>query len=420
MVAGYDAFLVVVGITLLGVAILPRIVARRPISMPLFFVGFGIVVFALPVFPAPDPLEQGQATERIAELGVIIALMALGLKIDRRPSLTGWRSTIRLLAITMPLSIVGVALLGWWFAGLLIPSAVLLGAVIAPTDPVLASEVQVTDPRAGVEDEQNAEHEVRFALSSEAGLNDGFAFPFTNLAIAMAVFGVAPVTWVGEWILIDVFYKIVVAILVGVGSGWVLARLIFAAMPETSVGRSVQGLEAIAGTLVVYGFTELIGGYGFIAVFVAAVMIRDYERTHEYNDKLHELTELSEQILLGVIMVLFGGFLAGGLLSPLTLEAAAAGLAIVFIVRPIAGISALVGFDRSWPERGIIAFYGIRGIGSFYYLAHGLNEAPFAGAELVWAIVGFVVLVSIVLHGITATPVVSKIVSNHSPENLQH
>ncbi|WP_049923711.1 cation:proton antiporter [Halopiger djelfimassiliensis] len=414
----YDVLLVVVGITLLGIAVLPRVVARRPISMPLFFVAFGIAVFSLPWLPAPDPLEQSHLTERLAELGVIIALMALGLKIDRPPGVLTWSATWRLLLVAMPLSIAGAALLGWWFGGLVVPSAILLGAVIAPTDPVLAAEVQVQDPGEGLDgeraeaetiDEADVEHEVRFALSSEAGLNDGFAFPFTNLAIAVALVGVGPGSWLGEWLLIDVAYRIVVAALLGVVLGWIMAKIIFSTMPETRVGQSVKGTEAIAGTLIVYGITELLGAYGFISVFVAATAIREYERTHEYNRTLHEITELSEQVLLGVIMVFFGGAVANGLLEPLTLEAAVAAVAIVFLVRPAAGLVSLLGFDRPWIERGVIAFFGVRGIGSFYYLAYGLNEAAFAGAELVWAIVGAVVLVSILVHGVTATPAVSYV-----------
>lgn len=414
----YDVLLIVVGLTLLGVAVLPRVVARRPISMPLFFVAFGIAVFSLPWLPAPDPLEQGHLTERLAELGVIIALMALGLKIDRPPGLTTWAATWRLLLVTMPLSIAGAALLGWWVGGLLVPSAILLGAVIAPTDPVLATEVQVQDPGEGLEGEAadagtipqaDVEHEVRFALSSEAGLNDGFAFPFTNLAIATALVGIAPGNWLGEWLLVDVAYKIVVAAIMGVVLGWMIATIIFATMPETRVGQSVKGVEAVAGTLLVYGLTELVGAYGFISVFVAAMAIRHYERTHEYNATLHEITELSEQLSLGLIMVFFGGAIAGGLLAPITAEGVVVALAILFVVRPAAGLSALVGFDRPWLERGVIAVYGVRGIGSFYYLAHGLNEAAFAEAGLIWAIVGTVVLVSIVVHGITATPVIARI-----------
>ncbi|MFC4437336.1 MULTISPECIES: cation:proton antiporter [Natrialbaceae] len=414
----YDVGLVLIGVVLFGVSILPRFASDRAISLPIFFVSFGLLAFGLPTgLPAPDPLEQGLLTERLAEFGVIIALMGVGLKIDRPPGLRAWMSTWRLLLIAMPLSIAGAALLGWWYVGLFLPTAVLLGACIAPTDPVLASEVQVADPGEGPNgdgqadgaDEIDRENEVRFALSSEAGLNDGFAFPFTNLAIAIALVGIAPGNWAGEWLLIDVVYKIVVGTILGILLGWVVARLVFLTNPETQISKSVQGLEAVAGTLFVYGITELVGAYGFIAVFVAAVMIRDYERSHDYNEALHQMSELSEQTAMAVIMVFFGGAIAGGLLEPLTLEAILAAVAIVFVVRPLAGITSLLGFDRGWGERGTIAFFGIRGIGSFYYLAHGLNEGAFADADLLWALVGAVILISIFVHGITATPVVNRI-----------
>ncbi|WP_049929055.1 cation:proton antiporter [Halopiger goleimassiliensis] len=411
----YDVLLVLFGIVLFAVAVLPRFVADRAISLPMFFVSVGILAFGLPIgLPTLDPLEQGHLTERLAEIGVIVALMGVGLKLDRVPGLRAWASTWRLLAITMPLSIAGAALLGWAYVGLFVPTAVLLGACIAPTDPVLASEVQVKDPGEGIEAEDDPEsdgwaNEVRFALSSEAGLNDGLAFPFTNLAIAIALVGVAPGNWIGEWLLIDVGYRIAVGTLFGLVLGRVTAWAVFLTNPGTQIARSVQGLEAIAGTLFVYGLTELAGGYGFIAVFVAAVAIRDYERSHDYNESLHEISELAEQTMMAVIMVFFGGAIAGGLLSALTLEALVAAVAIVFVVRPAAGIAGLLGFDREWSDRGAIAFFGIRGIGSFYYLAHGLNEGAFAEADLLWAIVGAVVVISIVVHGVTATPVIDRV-----------
>lgn len=411
----YDVGLVVIGIILFGVAVLPRFVSDRAVSLPIFFVSFGLIVFSLPIgLPPPDPLEQGDTTEHLAEFGVIIALMGVGLKIDRVPGLRKWLSTWRLLAITMPLSIAGAALLGWWYVGLFVPTAVLLGACIAPTDPVLASEVQVGDPGDDEDEEttpaeSDREDEVRFALTSEAGLNDGFAFPFTNLAIAIALVGIAPGNWIGEWLLIDVGYKIVVGVLAGLVLGWITARIVFWTDPETQIAQSVQGLEAVAGTLVIYGLAELAGGYGFISVFIAALAIRNYERSHDYNESLHEISELAEQTVMGVIMVFFGGAIAGGLLSPLTSEALLAAVAIVFLVRPLAGLAGFVGFAGGWGERLTISFFGIRGIGSFYYLAHGLNEGAFADADLLWALVGAVVLVSIVVHGITATPVVNRL-----------
>lgn len=403
----YDVGLVLVGFVLLGVAVFPLLVSERPISLPVFFVVLGALAFWLPIVPAPDPLEQGALTEHFAELVVIVALMGVGLKIDRPLSFRGWASTWRLLAVTMPLSIAGAALLGWWFVGFLAPTALLLGAAVAPTDPVLASEVQVKEPGEGGADDESSE--TRFALTSEAGLNDGLAFPFTNLAIAIALVGLAPGNWIGEWLLVDVGYRIGLGTLAGIVAGAVLARVIFIAAPETRVARSVQGIEALAGTLLVYGLTEIVGGYGFIAVFVAALTIRHYERDHEYNEALHRFAELTEQTLMALLMVFFGGAIVGGLLGPLTFEGLLAALAIVFLVRPIAGIVGLAGYDLPWRDRGAIAFFGVRGIGSFYYLAHGLNEAAFADADLLWAVVGTIVLVSVVLHGITASPVMNRI-----------
>ena len=107
--------------------------------------------------------------------------MGAGLKLDRPVSWRGWESSWRLLGIAMPLTIAGIAFLGWTILGLGIGAALLLGAVLAPTDPVLASDIQVGPPQSGKEDE------VRFALTSEAGLNDGAAFPFVYLAIAIAL-----------------------------------------------------------------------------------------------------------------------------------------------------------------------------------------------------------------------------------------
>ena len=415
VLALYDIGLVAIGVVLLGVAILPRFAADRAISLPIIFVAYGMLVFGLPVgLPPPDPLEQGVVTERLAEFGVIIALMAVGLKIDRPPGLREWHSTWRLLAITMPLSIAGVAVLGWSTLGFLAPTAILFGACLAPTDPVLASEVEVEDAGEGEEEvlhehESGGKDEVRFALSSEAGLNDGLAFPFTNIAIAVALVGIAPANWAGEWLLVDVIYRIVLGVGLGVGLGWLIAKAIFVSQPSTEIGESVQGLEAVAGTLVVYGITELAGGYGFIAVFVAALLIRTTERDHEYNQRLHEVSELAEQVAMGLIMVFFGGAIVGGLLDPLTLEAGLVAILVVFVVRPAAGLLGLLGFSANWSLRGVIAFYGIRGIGSFYYLAHALNEATFPDADRLWAVIGAVVLISILVHGITVNAVVERV-----------
>lgn len=419
----YDIALLLAGIAAIGVGLLPRYVEQLPLSNAMLYIGFGVVVFSLPLgFPLPDPISDGKFVERLTELGVIIALMTAGLKLDRPPGLRRWASTWRLLGITMPLTIVLVALVGWW-AGLAVPTAVLLGAVIAPTDPVLATEVQVEGPEGGTEGEPRVDaaggrDETRFALTSEAGLNDGLAFPFTNLAVAMALVGVAPGNWVGEWLLVDVLFRIAVALVVGLGVGWALARLVFSTEidPEAPLAKSVLGIEALGATLIVYGLVETIGGYGFIAVFIAATVMRNYERQHVYYEKLHDVSETLEQVLMAAIMVFFGGLIAGRLFAPLTWQLVGAAVLIVFVVRPIAGMVGLLGFERSWAERSAISFYGIRGIGTFYYLSFALDEAVFQAPEVIWALAGLVVLISIVVHGVTSTHVIGQFLGEESPE----
>ncbi|XVH31720.1 cation:proton antiporter [Haloferacaceae archaeon DSL9] len=411
----YDLLLALIGLAILGVTILPRFVSGHPVSVPLFYLVYGAAIFSLPLgLPEPNPLVYGTLTERLAELAVIIALMGAGLKLDREPGLRAWESTWRLLAITMPVTIALIAILGWWSLGFTIPAAVLLGAVLAPTDPVLATEVQVEGPEEGDENEPLPEaaggrDEVRFALTSEAGLNDGLAFPFTYLAVSLALVGVAPSNWIGEWLLVDVGYRIATALFVALPLGWLIAKVLFYRPAHTPLAKSLLGLEALSGTLLVYGVTELVGGYGFIAVFVAAVVMRHYERQHEYYDALHDVSEKSEQLLMALLMILFGGAVAAaGLLDPLGLMDVLAIAAIVLVVRPLAGMIGFLGFDRSLDERLTISFFGIRGVGTFYYLAYGLNSAPFLQPERIWAVAGGVVVFSIVLHGITATPVVER------------
>ncbi|MGI8649304.1 MAG: cation:proton antiporter [Rubrobacter sp.] len=411
----YTVMLSVLGLALLGTALLPRFLENRPVSLPMLLLGFGVLAFSLPLgLPKIDPLAQNTLTTRLAELGVIIALMGAGLKIDRPPGWKAWRTVWLLLGITMPLTIFATALLGWWAMGLPVAAALLLGATAAPTDPVLASEIQVGSPGEGYEegtkDEDaptgNEEEEVRFALTSEAGLNDGLGFPFTYAAILVAASGPALSGWFVEWALIYVLYKVAVGVVLGLIFGRVLAKTVLSIPSETELARAITGISAVAAILIVYGLTEALYGYGFIAVFVAACAGRNYERNHEYHGSLHVFTEQSELLITAGIVVALGGAIAGGILAALTWPAALVGLALIFVIRPIAGLVALSRCGKRMPlrERYAIGFFGIRGVGSIYYLAYAFGEANFPEQELLWATVAFIVLVSIIVHGISGVP----------------
>jgi sodium/hydrogen antiporter len=295
-----------------------------------------------------------------------------------------------------------MAALGVLLLGLELPTALLLAAVLAPTDPVLASDVQVGPPDSGEEDE------VRFALTSEAGLNDGLAFPFVHLAIlVLGLQSLAGVQWALDWILVDVLWKIGA----GIGLGWLCGRvlgwLIYRLPNPRNLSRTGDGFVALGVTCLTYGLTEALHGYGFLAVFVAALSLRAVERHHKYNQRMHDFIEQLERLLMMVLLVLFGGALARGLLAELDWRALLFAAAAILLVRPLAGWIGLYGFAGSRLERGVMAFYGIRGVGSAYYLAYGLTAAEFERPNYLWSVVGLVIIVSIVLHGTTVTPVMN-------------
>lgn len=383
---------------------------RTPLTLAIVCVALGVAVFSTGGLNFnPDPRTYDTLTERLAEIVVIISLMGAGLKLDRPLGWKGWASTWRLLAIAMPLTIAAVAWLGVAGLGFSLAMALLLGASLAPTDPVLAADVQVGPPRSGDEDE------VRFGLTSEAGLNDALAFPFVHLAILAAAGGLASGAALGEWVAIKVVWKL----LAGAGVGFLVGRglgfLIFHSQ-RLGLSRIGDGLVALAATLIAYAAAEMAHGYGFLAVFICALTIRAWERDHDFHQELHDVSDQIERLLMMLLLVLFGGALVNGLLAPLTLTDVLIGLAIVLIVRPVAGLIALIGSAYPRRERLLMAFLGIRGVGSIYYVAYGINHGDFGDSERLWAITGFVILVSIILHGVTATPLLALLTRRRGAE----
>lgn len=410
----YENVLLAAGAVALVAAWLPDRLRGRPMSMPIVLVAIGIAAFALPIGGGVDReldhARNGEWFERATELGVIVSLFGAGLKLDRPIGLRRWGSTWRLLAIGMPVTIALVTL-GGLAIGLPLGAALLVGAALSPTDPVLAADVQVGEPTTDEDtDPSTAEDEVRFALTSEAGLNDGLAFPFVYGAIAVAAAGDRPgADELWRWLAVDVVLRVAVGVVVGVAVGRLLSLVIFGRTRTDGLAATATGFVALAATLVAYGATELAHGYGFLAVFVAAVTIRAAERTHEYVHILHSFADEFEQLLVVGLLVLLGGGVVSGLLDGLDVGGVVLATALVVALRPLACRIALAGGTTAPLERRVIGFFGIRGIGSIYYVAYATTHHRFADADRVWAIVTFAVLLSILVHGVIATPAMQRV-----------
>ncbi len=397
----YVVVITFIGLAALGMAWLPEWLKNIALSYPILYLILGVILYSLPInLPSTDPLQHKGLVLHITEIAVIITLMGTGIKIDRMFGWKNWKVPMLLASVTMILCITSLAFLGWWMLGLTPAAAVLLGAVMAPTDPVLASDVQVGPPREGEEDH------VRFSLTAEAGLNDGMAFPFTWLAIALALQGSSDLSWLGEWLWKDVLYRIAAGVGVGYLMGRLIAYLVFQLPQKTSFPEAKDGFVAVSTTLLVYGITEMIHGYGFMAVFITGLTIGSQERGHGFHRELHDFTDQIERILLVILLIPLGGSLVQGvLLDYLTWKSVLVGILFLFIIRPLASLPAFMGTHMLLKEKMAIGFFGIRGIGSFFYLAFALFKTELSNAQELWAIVGFIVLLSIVIHGTTATPV---------------
>lgn len=392
--APYHLTLAIGGLAIILAQWLPRLVSRRePAAAALMILfGAGAALLFPGAAPMPDPREAPLPWELLSELAVIVALFGAGMRIDKLGPWRRWNPTWRLLGIAMPLTIGAVAWLGTGLVGLTLAGAILLGAVLAPTDPVLASDVQVGPPHQG------REHPVRFALTTEAGINDGLAFPFVYLGLLVAAEGMSPTTWGVEWLMRDVLYRIAV----GAAAGWLGARflgVILFYVPRGSVlADTAAGVLALAGIVLCYGSTELVEGYGFIAVAVMGLTLRRVQKDHVFHRRLHDFSESVEHALTALLLLALGSTLPL-LFADLTWTHLVVALLLLLFIRPLAGWLALLGTGLGHRDRTVIAFYGVRGIGSIYYLAYAASHIEFADEAEIWSLVALVIVLSTVLHG---------------------
>lgn len=393
----YHVLLAAAGSAIIASYWWPRFFSGREPAASALLVLTGLVAFSwVPGMPAAiDPTEAPRMWEVTAELCVIIGLFGTGLRIDKLTGHGLWKPTVRLLTLAMPATILALAFVGWQVAGLTLAGGLLLGAILSPTDPVLAGDVQVGPPLEG------GEHPVRYALTTEAGLNDGLAFPFVHLGVLVAAAGAATAGLFLEWALRDVIYRIVVGAAGGAASGWLLGQVLFDWPRENALSKTQTGVVAFAGVIFAYGLTELLEGYGFIAAFVAGLVLRREESQDHFHERLHDFSQSLEHTLTAILLVALGAALPS-LWPHFGWPQALIGLALIFLIRPLCAWLVLWGTELGWRSRAVVAFYGVRGIGSIYYLAYAGHHVELVDEGALWATVAFTIVLSTTIHGLTA------------------
>ncbi|OAZ96074.1 cation:proton antiporter [Halomonas sp. G11] len=373
-----------------------------------------------------NPLEQAHLLEVLAEIAVLVSLFIAGMKMPMPFKWREWNAPVRLALISMTISVALTAVFGYYVLALPLGAAILLGAILAPTDPVLATDVQVR--HMGDKDP------LRFTLTSEAGMNDGSAFLFVMLGLAMLS---SPVSYelLGAWVLKDVLWSTIVALVVGLVMGRLLAQLVW---KQRFLSNEVPLLDDFLGMGligVVYGVCLLLDAWGFLAVFAAAISLRQSElklasihgpnQETGFNRQISvnseeptppNSTQVSEGSMLFkeslerlselVLVMLLGGML---FLDSWSLRAVGVALFLFLVVRPASVFLGLLGSGTPMRLQMLVGWFGVRGIGSIYYLmfaiVFGLPEAlavEFIHITLV------VIVLSIVVHGLTVKPMMTK------------
>jgi sodium/hydrogen antiporter len=425
---------VIVGLLLIFMALSGSALARLPLSTAMLYLMVGLAVSPLGIgLLWLAPRTQTHLLERLAEVVVLISLFGAGLKLS--PGLTDrrWLLPLRLALVSMLVTVAMITAVGIWGLGLPPGAALLLGAILAPTDPVLASEVQVQAP--GDRDS------LRFALTGEGGLNDGTAFPFVLLGLGLlGLHDVGAHGW--RWLLVDVVWATVSGLAIGSVLGGAVGRLVLHLRRTYKEAVGLDDFIALGLIALSYGMTLLVHGYGFLAVFAAGVALRHLERRETaaaqptppahtealpepgamarvaktiavhpqhapaymahamlgFNEKIERMAEVVAVVVVGALLWAVAWRHAVWWFVPL----------LLLVIRPLAVSLGMAGSRSTPQQRWLIGWFGIRGIGSLYYLAYAINHglAP-VQADVLTALTLSVVVTSIVVHGISVTPLMA-------------
>ncbi|MDR6966841.1 NhaP-type Na+/H+ or K+/H+ antiporter [Flavobacterium arsenatis] len=401
----YNIHLLLIGLVILLAATIPNLLKNKHITEPIIYIAIGTLIYLFgDHYDSIAALNNVKVIEEITEFVVIVALTNAGLKIKNPFSWKTWKYSFWLLLIAMPITMVASAYVSHWILDFTPAAAILFGALIAPTDPVLASDLQTSKPS------QQDSSRTRLALTSEAGINDGLAFPFTYFAIFFITKGSNYSQWIANWFWVDFVYKIAMGIIVGLLLGWLLYKMVFKFTSKNQQSKISRGILSLALTLLPYAIAEILGGYGFIAVFLAASAFSHVEKDAKHMDNLHDFTEEIERIFVALLFVVIGIYMASNFSKLSDPKLLLTALILILFIRPIAGWVSLLGKkDISTFEKFTLSFYGIRGVGSIYYLMYALGAATFPESEKLIQLTAVTIILSVFIHGISAITIQKKL-----------
>ena len=395
----YILSLLIIGLLLLGVTLGSGWIKRLPLSYALIYLTVGILLgtYGLNILKDKPSI---QFLERLTEFVVIVSVFGCGLKINRPLKPWAWQSTIRLIGFLMPISIFALAAIAHYLLGMGWGAAVLLGAILAPTDPVLASEVQLDH----VEDKD----ELRFALTSEGGLNDSLAFPFVYFGI-YAFKDANSDNWFLSWVGIDLIWAIVSGVVMGIIVAKTVIWIDRTLQKRRPADDLMENFVSLSIILLTYSLTEIVNGYGFLAVFIAGLVVQRsyFTQQHkrmtqlEFTEQIEKLLEVTAIVVLGMVL-LFEPMLKYAGQSLLV-----AGL-LFLVIRPFGVWLSMVGGSLPKTTRSLMGWFGIKGLGSVYYLTYALGKGVSGNvAEQITWITYTVVVLSVIFHGVTASPLMA-------------
>ena len=418
----HAGWFILIGGLLLGMGFIPTTLKRLPVTSAIIYLVVGILVgpMVLNLFHF-NPLKESALLETLTEAAVLISLFSAGVKMPVPISVARWRAPVLLAVVSMTVTVGLVAALAYYVFGLPLGAAILIGAIVAPTDPVLATDVQIRHA-----DDRDRR---RYTMTCEAGINDGSAFPFVMLGLGLL--GLHEIGDFGlRWILVDVLWATSAGILIGVVLGNGLGRLtcmLRRKHPEHKLLDDFLGLGLIG---LVYGLSVYVNAWGFLAVFFAAVALRQTELKlsgikPETPQRLHageaghtdaQLTRTSEgSLIFGehlerlsevLLILLIGGML---FVDSWSWRAVGFALFLFMVARPVSVLVGLVGTGTPWNIRGMTGWFGVRGIGSLYYLMYAIQHGlPKELALQLIHLTLMVVTLSILVHGTSVKPLMER------------